>query len=60
MEHYDRLKVIDGMVGEGVGVERIRRITGYLTTTNRSNPAKLAEMNDRVKHFNKGDTENDI
>lgn len=37
--------------GEGVGFERIRRITGYLVgTVDRFNNAKLAEVNDRVKH----------
>lgn len=37
--------------GEGVGFERIRRITGYLVgTIDRFNNAKLAEVNDRVKH----------
>ena len=40
-----------GMVGEGVGFERIRRITGYLVgTTERFNNAKRAEERDRVKH----------
>ena len=39
------------MVGEGVGFERVRRITGYLVgTLDRFNNAKLAEVNDRVKH----------
>ncbi len=39
------------MVGEGVGFERIRRITGYLVgTTDRWNDAKKAELDDRVKH----------
>ena len=39
------------MVGEGVGFERIRRITGYLVgTTDRWNNAKLSELNDRVTH----------
>lgn len=39
------------MVGEGVGFERIRRITGYLVgTLDRFNNAKHAEVNDRVKH----------
>lgn len=39
------------MVGENVGFERIRRITGYLVgTLDRFNNAKLAEVNDRVKH----------
>lgn len=40
-----------GLVGEGVGFERIRRITGYLVgTTDRFNNAKRAEVRDRVKH----------
>ena len=39
------------MVGEGVAFERVRRITGYLVgTLDRFNNAKLAEVNDRVKH----------
>ena len=39
------------MVGEGVGFERIRRITGYLVgTLYRFNNAKRAEEHDRVKH----------
>ena len=39
------------MVGEGVGFERIRRITGYLVgTTDRFNNGKRAEERDRVKH----------
>ena len=39
------------MVGEGVGFERIRRITGYLVgTVDRFNNAKRAEEHDRVKH----------
>ena len=38
-------------VGESVGFERIRRITGYLVgTTDRFNNAKRAEEKDRVKH----------
>ena len=38
-------------VGEGVGFERIRRITGYLVgTVDRFNNAKRAEVRDRVKH----------
>lgn len=38
-------------VGEGVGFERIRRITGYLVgIVDRFNNAKKAEVNDRVKH----------
>ena len=39
------------MVGEGVGFERIRRITGYLVGTFESfNDGKRAEEKDRVKH----------
>ncbi len=38
-------------VGEGVGFERIRRITGYLVgTIDRFNNGKKAEEHDRVKH----------
>jgi hypothetical protein len=46
-----QLTVIDGKVGEGVGFERIRRITGYLVgTLERFNDAKRSEVYDRVKH----------
>ncbi len=39
------------LIGEGVGFERIRRITGYLVgTLDRFNNAKRAEVEDRVKH----------
>ncbi|MDO4270513.1 MAG: anaerobic ribonucleoside-triphosphate reductase [Eubacteriales bacterium] len=39
------------LIGEGVGFERIRRITGYLVgTLDRFNNAKRAEVQDRVKH----------
>ena len=39
------------LYGEGVGFERIRRITGYLVgTLARFNNAKRAEEHDRVKH----------
>ena len=39
------------VVGEGVGFERIRRITGYLVgTVERFNDGKRAEEHDRVKH----------
>lgn len=38
-------------IGDGVGFERIRRITGYLVgTTDRFNNGKKAEEQDRVKH----------
>lgn len=38
-------------IGEGIGFERIRRITGYLVgTLDRFNDAKRAEVEDRVKH----------
>ena len=39
-----------GMVGTGVRLDRIRRITGYLVgTTDRWNNGKLAELRDRQK-----------
>ena len=39
------------LIGEGVGFERIRRITGYLVgTLDHFNDAKYAEVMDRVKH----------
>lgn len=41
----------DGIVGDGVRFERIRRVTGYLVgTLERFNNAKQAEERDRVKH----------
>lgn len=46
-----KLKIKDGKVGEGVKFYRLRRITGYLTSSlNRWNNAKRAEEKDRVKH----------
>ena len=45
------------MTGEGVGFERIRRITGYLVgTVDRFNNGKKAEEKDRVKHTPEGIT----
>ena len=42
-------------VGEGVGFERIRRITGYLVgTVDRFNNGKKAEERDRFKHGTQG------
>ncbi len=38
-------------VGEGMGFERIRRVTGYLAgDVSRFNNGKRAEEKDRVKH----------
>ena len=38
-------------IGQGVGFERTRRITGYLVgTLDRFNDAKRQEERDRVKH----------
>lgn len=46
-----KLQPKDGMVGQGVKFERIRRVTGYLVgTLDRFNNAKRAEEHDRVKH----------
>jgi anaerobic ribonucleoside-triphosphate reductase len=46
-----KLKNVHKTVGENVGFERTRRITGYLVgTLDRFNNAKRAEERDRVKH----------
>jgi len=34
-----------------INISRVRRITGYLSTVDRFNDAKVAELNDRVAHF---------
>ena len=50
----DELKEVK-TVGEGVGFERIRRITGYLVgTIDRFNNGKKAEEADRLKHCTEG------
>ena len=42
---------IDATYGEGVGFQRLRRITGYLVgDVSRWNNGKKAELQDRVKH----------
>ena len=47
----NRVKNVDGMVGEGVRFERIRRVTGYLSgDLSRVNNAKRAEVADRLEH----------
>ena len=39
------------VIGAGLHVQRIRRVTGYLTgSLDRFNDAKKAEVRDRVKH----------
>ena len=49
---YTRLHSVNGIVGEGVKFERIRRVTGYLLgTLDRFNNAKRAEVRDRVKNM---------
>ena len=49
---YTRLHAVNGIVGEGVKFERIRRVTGYLVgTLDRFNNATRAEVRDRVKHM---------
>ena len=41
----------NGIVGSELKIARIRRITGYLTSTlDRWNSSKQAEERDRVKH----------
>ena len=45
------IKPTNEKMGQGVGFERIRRITGYLVgTMDKWNDAKRAEERDRVKH----------
>lgn len=51
MNYSDKPKVKDGMVGEGVKFDRIRRITGYLSSTDNWNNAKQAELKDRRTHI---------
>ena len=42
---------MEKLVGEGVGFERIRRVTGYLSgDVKRFNNGKRQEEKDRVKH----------
>lgn len=46
-----KVTVKNGKVGDGVGFERIRRITGYLTgSIDRWGDSKRAELMDRKKH----------
>lgn len=48
---FEETKPMQKLVGQGVGFERTRRITGYLVgTLDRFNNAKRAEERDRVKH----------
>ena len=48
---FEETKAKQKMVGQGVGFERIRRITGYrVGTLDRFNNAKRAEEQDRVRH----------
>jgi len=45
---------MEKVVGENIGFERIRRITGYLAgDVKRFNNAKRSEEKDRVKHNSK-------
>ena len=46
-----RLHSHNGIVGQGVRFERIRRVTGYLVgSLDRFNDAKRQEVRDRVRH----------
>ncbi len=46
---------VEKKIGDGVGFDRIRRITGYLVgTVERFNNGKKAEERDRVKHTTDG------
>jgi ribonucleoside-triphosphate reductase len=33
-----------------MNIRRVRRITGYLSTTDRFNDSKLSELSDRIPH----------
>ena len=47
-----RLHARNGIVGQGVKFERIRRVTDYFVgTLDRFNNGKRAEEHDRVKHM---------
>lgn len=49
--NQNKVKNVDGKVGEGVKFERLRRITGYLVgSLDRFNDAKASEVRERVKH----------
>ena len=49
--HLDNMIREGRSVGDGIGFERTRRITGYLVgTLDRFNNAKRAEEKDRIKH----------
>lgn len=42
---------MEKIIGEGIGFERIRRVTGYLSgDVSRFNNGKRAEEKDRIKH----------
>ena len=48
---FEETKPAQNLVGQDVGFERTRRITGYLVgTLDRFNNAKRSEERDRVKH----------
>lgn len=52
--HTIQKQILEGkkQIGEGVGFERTRRITGYLVgTLDRFNDAKRQEEHDRIKHL---------
>ena len=50
----NKIAVSEQQRGKGVGFERLRRITGYLTgNLNTWNSAKRAELSDRVCHSSK-------
>ena len=54
-EPFMTVKSKNEKLGQGVGFERIRRITGYLVgTMDKWNDAKRAEDRDRVKHSMNG------
>ena len=54
-KQVEKVEKVEKTVGEGVGFERIRRITGYLVgTVDRFNNAKREEERNRRKHSLEG------
>ena len=52
IDAYDPKPEMEERIGEGIGFERIRRITGYLVgDVSRWNNGKKSELMDRTKHF---------
>jgi anaerobic ribonucleoside-triphosphate reductase len=51
-DYVDMKYTLENKQETNLPIQRIRRITGYLTNMTRVNNAKKAEINDRLKHSN--------